>query len=110
MPRTPCYLYDITIRWRDRDSDEWLNFDAHSLGWRSLRSVCDLFESSPIEVVANADGVRVVNSSRLVADLHRRKLPVRTFTKIRETAEAEGVLDHSFHDIGFGPGLAWVHG
>ena len=110
MPRTPCYLYDITIRWRDPDSNEWLDFDVLSLSWHSLRSVCDLFEGCPIEVVGNAEGVRVVNSSRLVADLCKRKLPVRTFTKIREVAKAEGVLDYPFHCIGFGPGLAWVHG
>jgi len=109
MPRTPCYLYDIAIRWCDPDCNEWRDFDVLSLSWQSLRSVCDLFEGSPIEVAANADGVRVVNSSHLVADLRKRKLPVTTFTKIRAVADEGGVLDRPFHLVGFGPGLAWVH-
>jgi hypothetical protein len=109
MPRTPCALYDITIRWRDPGSREFVDYDVLALSWVPLREVCDLFEGSDLEVLARGGDLRVVNCDRLLVECKRRALPVMTFTKLREVAEAEGVLDRPFHLVGFGPGLAWSH-
>lgn len=102
-----CYLYDdFALRWRDGSAGEWRDYgDVLWMKEHALRAICDLFISAPHEVIAVADGVRVVNSDRLVAECKRRGIPVRTFALIREVAEVEGILDRRFYSVGFGPGL-----
>jgi hypothetical protein len=84
--------------WKDYPDVLWMR--EHSLA-----DLCDFFDVHLVEVMAIADGVRVVNSERLMAECKRRGLPVRTFATIRKAAEEYGVIDQKFYFVGFGPGL-----
>jgi len=87
-------MSDLSIKWRSPNSGSWFDFDVSDLRVKTLASVCYLFISRKIDVVAKVGGGYIVNSERLRKSYVKKGARVRTFEGI--LASGGDALEQTF--------------